>query len=79
MLEYFILHTGQHYSNNMDRVFFEQLRLPEARHNLEAESGAHGRRMVKMMAGVEGTKRRFRNKELILKANRYEIYGIRNK
>ena len=28
--EYFILHTGQHYSYNMDRVFFEQLGLPEA-------------------------------------------------
>jgi UDP-N-acetylglucosamine 2-epimerase (non-hydrolysing) len=34
------LHTGQHYSYNMDRVFFGQLGLPEARYNLEA--GAHG-------------------------------------
>jgi UDP-N-acetylglucosamine 2-epimerase (non-hydrolysing) len=25
-LEFFILHTGQHYSYNMDQVFFEQLR-----------------------------------------------------
>jgi hypothetical protein len=24
------MHTGQHYSYNMDRVFFEQLELPEA-------------------------------------------------
>ncbi|MEM1589545.1 MAG: UDP-N-acetylglucosamine 2-epimerase (non-hydrolyzing), partial [Candidatus Bathyarchaeia archaeon] len=24
-LNYFILHTGQHYSYNMDKVFFEQL------------------------------------------------------
>ncbi len=41
-LEHFIPHTGQHYSYNMDRVFFEQLGLPEARYNLEAGSGAHG-------------------------------------
>ena len=27
-LNYFILHTGQHYSYSMDRVFFEQLELP---------------------------------------------------
>ena len=27
-LDYFVLHTGQHYSYNMDRVFFEQLELP---------------------------------------------------
>jgi len=30
-LDYFILHTGQHYSYNMDRIFFEQLELPEAK------------------------------------------------
>jgi UDP-N-acetylglucosamine 2-epimerase (non-hydrolysing) len=30
-VEYFILHTGQHYSYNMDRIFFEQIGLPEAR------------------------------------------------
>ena len=28
-LDYFILHTGQHYSYNLDKVFFEQLDLPE--------------------------------------------------
>ncbi len=52
-IEHFILHTGQHYSYNMDRVFFEQLRLPEARYNLEAGSGAHGEQTGKMLAGIE--------------------------
>ncbi len=52
-IEHFILHTGQHYSYNMDRVFFEQLRLPEARYNLEAGSGAHGEQTGRMMAGIE--------------------------
>ncbi|RLE64352.1 MAG: hypothetical protein DRJ47_07855 [Thermoprotei archaeon] len=33
-IDHFILHTGQHYSYNMDRVFFEQLKLPEAKYNL---------------------------------------------
>ena len=33
--DYFILHTGQHYSYNLDRVFFEQLKLPQAKYNLE--------------------------------------------
>ncbi|MFH0832249.1 MAG: UDP-N-acetylglucosamine 2-epimerase (non-hydrolyzing) [Candidatus Aenigmatarchaeota archaeon] len=27
-LEYFILHTGQHYSYNMDKLFYKQLSLP---------------------------------------------------
>ena len=26
--DYFIVHTGQHYSYSMDRVFFEQLKIP---------------------------------------------------
>lgn len=52
-IEYFILHTGQHYSYNMDRVFFEQLKLSEAKYNLEAGSGAHGEQTGKMLAGIE--------------------------
>ncbi|VVB94983.1 UDP-N-acetylglucosamine 2-epimerase [uncultured archaeon] len=50
---FFILHTGQHYSYNMDRVFFEQLRLPEAKYNLEVGSGAHGEQTGRMIAGIE--------------------------
>lgn len=30
---YFILHTGQHYFYNLDRVFFEQLKSPQAKHD----------------------------------------------
>ena len=41
-LDYFILHTGQHYSYNMDKVFFEQLELPEPKYNLDVGSGTHG-------------------------------------
>jgi UDP-N-acetylglucosamine 2-epimerase (non-hydrolysing) len=52
-VEYFILHTGQHYSYNMDRVFFEQLELPEAKHNLEVGSGSHAEQTGKMLMGIE--------------------------
>ncbi len=51
--EYFILHTGQHYSYNLDRVFFEQLRLPQAKYNLEAGSGSPAEQTAKILAGVE--------------------------
>lgn len=50
---FFILHTGQHYSYNMDRVFFEQLALPEPKYNLEAGSGTHGEQTGRMMIGIE--------------------------
>ena len=52
-LDFFILHTGQHYSYNMDRVFFEQLGLPEAEYNLDVGSGSHGVQTGRMMEGIE--------------------------
>jgi UDP-N-acetylglucosamine 2-epimerase (non-hydrolysing) len=52
-LDYFILHTGQHYSFNMDRVFFEQLELPDTKYNLDVGSGTHGKQTGKMLAGIE--------------------------
>ncbi len=51
--DYFILHTGQHYSYNMDRVFFGQLKLPEAKYNLEVGSGTHAEQTAKILTGIE--------------------------
>ena len=52
-IDYFILHTGQHYSYNMDKVFFQQLELPEAKYNLDVGSGSHGKQTGIMMEGIE--------------------------
>jgi UDP-N-acetylglucosamine 2-epimerase (non-hydrolysing) len=52
-IEFFILHTGQHYSYNMDQVFFEQLKLPQPKYNLEVGSGTHAEETGKMMIGIE--------------------------
>jgi len=51
--DYFILHTGQHYSYNLDRVFFEQLKLPQSKYNLEVGSGSHAEQTGKILIGVE--------------------------
>jgi len=51
--EYFILHTGQHYAYNLDRLFFEQLGLPQAKYNLEAGSGSHAEQTAGILIGVE--------------------------
>ena len=52
-LDYLILHTGQHYTYNMDKVFFEQLELPEAKYNLDVGSSPHGEQTGKMLIGIE--------------------------
>jgi len=54
---YFILHTGQHYSYNLDRIFFEQLKLPQAKYNLEVGSGSHAQQTAKILIGVENVLR----------------------
>jgi len=59
-LDYFILHSGQHYSYNLDRVFFEQLRLPEAKYNLDVGSGSHGLQTGRMLIGIEDVLKRER-------------------
>lgn len=52
-LDYFILHTGQHYSCNMDKIFFEQLSLPEPKYNLDVGSGSHAEETARMLIGIE--------------------------
>jgi UDP-N-acetylglucosamine 2-epimerase (non-hydrolysing) len=52
-IDYYILHTGQHYSYEMDKIFFEQLKLPQAKYNLDVGSGRHGEQTGKMLAAIE--------------------------
>ncbi|MDK2889652.1 MAG: hypothetical protein PWR21_284 [Methanoculleus sp.] len=52
-IDYFILHTGQHYSYEMDRLFFEELELPDPEYTLDVGSGTHAGQTAKIMTGVE--------------------------
>jgi len=54
-IPYFILHTGQHYSYDMDKIFFEKLELPQPKYNLNVGSGTHAEQTGKIMIGVEKT------------------------
>jgi len=50
---FFILHTGQHYSYDMDKSFFETLGLPDPEYNLDAGSGTHAEQTGKILIGTE--------------------------
>jgi len=51
--DFFVLHTGQHYSYEMDRVFFEQLGLPSPDFNLDVGSKSHAEQTGLIMTGIE--------------------------
>jgi UDP-N-acetylglucosamine 2-epimerase (non-hydrolysing) len=48
-----ILHTGQHYSYAMDRIFFEQLNLPQPAYKLECGSATQGAQTAAILTGIE--------------------------
>ena len=70
-IEEVIVHTGQHYDENMSSVFFDELQIPKPNYNLNVGSGSHGAQRAKMLEGIE---------EIILKEkpNAVLVYGDTN-
>ena len=52
-IDYFVIHTGQHYSYNLDKVFFENFDLEKPRYNLEVGSGTHGKQTGEILKRIE--------------------------
>lgn len=52
-IDYFVIHTGQHYSYNLDKVFFENFELEKPRYNLEVGSGTHAQQTGEILKRIE--------------------------
>ena len=51
--EEFLIHTGQHFDDNMSKVFFEEMGIPEPHANLGLSGGTHGKMTGEMLIAVE--------------------------
>ena len=48
-----IVHSGQHYDNNMSQIFFKELEIPKPEYNLDIGSGSHGEMTGAMIQKIE--------------------------
>jgi UDP-GlcNAc3NAcA epimerase len=48
-----ILHTGQHYDENMSQIFFQKLEIPQPAWQLECGHGSHAEMTAKMLVEIE--------------------------
>jgi UDP-N-acetylglucosamine 2-epimerase (non-hydrolysing) len=66
---YVLLHTGQHYSLELDGVFFEELDLPQPHHNIEVGSGSQPSQIGAIVSGMEPLLRAERPEVLLVEGD----------
>ena len=49
----YLIHTGQHYDENMSKLFFDELGIPQPDLNLGIGSGLHAQQTAQMLIGIE--------------------------
>ncbi|MBI3821362.1 MAG: UDP-N-acetylglucosamine 2-epimerase (non-hydrolyzing) [Planctomycetes bacterium] len=66
-----LVHTGQHYDENMSDVFFQELEIPTPAYHLGVGSGGHGAQTGRMLEAIEEVLRETKPDKML-------IYGDTN-
>ena len=48
-----LVHTGQHFDDNMSAIFFREMGIPKPDYNLGISGGTHAQMTAKMLVGIE--------------------------
>lgn len=48
-----LVHTGQHFDDNMSDIFFREMGIPKPDYNLGVSGGTHGQMTARMLTGIE--------------------------
>lgn len=52
-LEFILIHSNQHYSSEMDEIFFKEMELPEPNYNLNVGSATHSNQIGNILIKIE--------------------------
>tara|TARA_B100001287_G_scaffold57524_2_gene45873 strand:- start:15288 stop:16433 length:1146 start_codon:yes stop_codon:yes gene_type:complete len=70
-IEEIIVHTGQHYDENMSKIFFQELQIPTPNINLKVGSSSHGKQTAVMIEKIENVLLKYQPQAVI-------VYGDTN-
>jgi UDP-N-acetylglucosamine 2-epimerase (non-hydrolysing) len=74
-LDYSLIHTGQHYSYELDAAFFHELELPIPNYKLDVGSGTHAEQTGKILVGLESILMRDRPDVVLVQGDTNTVMG----
>lgn len=67
--DFTIVHTGQHYSDDLDGIFFDDLNIPKPDFNLEIGSGSQSKQTGEMMVELGNVLKRYNLETVIVQGD----------
>ena len=73
---FYILHSGQHYSYKLDRIFFKQLKLPKPKYKLEVGSSSPAQQTAQIIAKSEKVFNKSKPSIVLVQGDTNTVLGV---